>query len=138
MQIVLKRFSLINKFIYAYCFIFSLSFSELNVSLAIPRGSEHIEESREKEEQLKRLEDYTVIVESAISSQGLMVLVVPTVSLVTKDGEKGVLVIGENYEPLFQNVELGLSEGSKTEIISGIELGDRIFIAIPPWLDHRW
>ena len=67
-----------------------------------------------------------------------MVLVVPTVSLVTKDGEKGVLVIGENYEPLFQNVELGLSEGSKTEIISGIELGDRIFIAIPPWLDHRW
>ena len=138
MQIVLKRFSLINKFIYAYCFIFSLSFSELNVSWAIPRGSEHIEESREKEEQLKRLEDYTVIVESAISSQGLTLLVVPTVSLVTKDGEWGVLVIGENYEPLFQNVELGLSEGSKTEIISGIELGDRIFIAIPPWLDYRW
>ena len=134
----MKRFSLINKFIYAYCFIFSLSFSELNVSWAIPIGREHIEESGEKKEQLKRLEDYTVIVESNISSQGLTVLVVPTVSLVTKDDEWGVLVIGENYEPLFQNVELGLSEGSKTEIISGIELGDRIFIAIPPWLDHRW
>ncbi len=134
----MKRFSLINKFIYAYCFIFILSFSELNLSWAIPHSREHIEESRKKEEQLKRLEDYTVIVESAISSQGLTVLVVPTVSLVTKNGEKGVLVIGENYEPLFQNVELGLSEGSKTEIISGIELGDRIFIAIPPWLDHIW
>ena len=138
MQIVLKRFSLINKFIYAYCFIFILSFSELNLSWAIPHSSEHIEESREKEEQLKRLEDYTVIVESAISSQGLTVLVIPTVSLVTKNGETGVLVIGENYEPVFQKVELGKTRGNRTVIISGIKAGDRIFIAIPPWLDHRW
>ena len=85
-------------------------------------------------QELKKIENYTVLVESKMSSLGLKFVVIPTVSIVTENGQKGVLVVGENYKPVFQNVELGKSEGNRTEVISGIKAGDRIFIDIPPWL----
>ena len=85
-------------------------------------------------QELKKIENYTVLVESKMSSQGLTVAIIPTVSIVTENGHKGVLVVGENYEPVFQNVELGKSEGSITEVLTGIKEGERIFIDIPPWL----
>ena len=37
-----------------------------------------------------------------MSTEGLEVAVVPTVCIVTKNGQKGVLVVGGNYEPLFR------------------------------------
>ena len=86
-------------------------------------------------QELKKIEIYTVLVESKMSSQGLTVATIPTISIVTENGQKGVLVVGENYEPVFQNVELGKSEGSITEVLTGIKEGERIFIDIPPWLE---
>ena len=98
----------------------------------IPVTKETIE-LRGEMQQLKKIEGYTVLVESTISAQGLRLAVVPTVCIVTENGQKGVLVVGENYEPVFQKVEIGKSGGNKTEVISGIKAGDRIFIDIPPW-----
>ena len=95
---------------------------------------EIIESRLEIQQELKKIKDYTVLVESKMSSLGLKFVVIPTVSIVTENGQKGVLVVGENYKPVFQNVELGKSEGNRTEVISGIKAGDRIFIDIPPWL----
>ncbi len=62
---------------------------------------------------------------------------VPTVTIVTRDGEPGLLVVGENKKPVFQKVELGSSGGSKTAILSGIKPGEMIFIDIPPWAKPR-
>ena len=91
-------------------------------------------EQRSEMQELKKIENFTILVESTISSQGLNILVVPTVSLITENGQRGVFLVGENYEPVFQKVEIGKSWGNKTEVISGIKAGDRIFIDIPPWL----
>ena len=100
----------------------------------ILKPKEIIESRLEIKQELKKIKDYTVLVESKMSSLGLKFVVIPTVSIVTENGQKGVLVVGENYKPVFQNVELGKSEGNRTEVISGIKAGDRIFIDIPPWL----
>tara|TARA_A100001388_G_scaffold190962_1_gene143675 strand:- start:103 stop:468 length:366 start_codon:yes stop_codon:yes gene_type:complete len=111
--------------------LFALSL--LNSGCGIIPIVKEITELRGEMQQLKKLEGYTVLVESTISDKGLRVALVPTVCIVTKNGQKGVLVVGENYEPLFQKVELGKSEGNRTEVLSGIKEKDRIFIDIPPW-----
>ena len=121
----MKRLSILILF-----FVFSLLNSS---SYGLPVKQEIIKDRAEMEE-LTKLEAYTVLVESTLSSQGLAIALVPTVSIVTQNGQKGVLVVGENYEPVFQKVEIGKSWGNKTEVISGIKAGDRIFIDIPPWL----
>ncbi len=59
--------------------------------------------------------------------------IVPTVAIVTKDGEPGLLIVGKNKEPLFQKVELGPNSGNKTAIIKGIQPGEKVFIDMPPW-----
>lgn len=58
---------------------------------------------------------------------------IPTVAIVTENGEPGVLIVGQKKRPKFQKVELGTSSGSRTAIIKGINPGDRIFIDLPPW-----
>ena len=45
---------------------------------------------------------------------------VPTVAIVTENGQPGVLIVGQKKQPRFQKVELGTSSGSKTAIIKGI------------------
>ena len=112
--------------------------SLLNSGCVIIPITKEITELRGEMQELKKIEGYTVLVESTISSQGLKVAVVPTVCIVTENGQKGVLVVGENYEPVFQKVELGKSEGNRTEVISGIEEKDRIFIDIPPWIRRTY
>ena len=122
----MKRLSLLT-------LLFACSF--LNSGFwGIPIIKEIIEQRTEMQE-LKKIENFTILVESTISSKGLNILVVPTVSLITENGQWGVLLVGENYEPVFQKVEIGKSGGNKTEVISGIKAGDRIFLDIPPWLD---
>ena len=69
--------------------------------------------------------------ESAIST------LIPTVAIVTENGKPGVLVVGQNNQPKFQEVELGLSSGSKTAIINGISPNDLIFVDLPPWASKR-
>ena len=62
---------------------------------------------------------------------------IPTVAIVTEEGQAGVLIIGENNQPTFKKVELGTSSGSKTAIISGLRPGEKVFIDIPPWAKKR-
>ncbi len=62
---------------------------------------------------------------------------VPTVAIVTENGQPGLLLIGQDNQPLFQKVELGASSGSKTAIIKGIDPGTRVFIDLPPWAKRK-
>lgn len=59
-------------------------------------------------------------------------LVVPTVAIVTQDGETGVLVPDQEDRIRFQPVTLGPAVGNETQILDGVEEGDRIFIDLPP------
>jgi HlyD family secretion protein len=63
-------------------------------------------------------------------------LVVPTVAIVTRDGETGVLVPNEDNQPEFRSVMLGTSVGNQTQILEGLEPGDRVFTDIPP--NSQW
>ncbi|MFM7236638.1 MAG: efflux RND transporter periplasmic adaptor subunit [Cyanobium sp.] len=62
---------------------------------------------------------------------------VPTVAVVTERGRPGVLLVGKNREPTFQPVELGVSSGKDTEILTGLQPGTRVFIDLPPWAKQR-
>ena len=62
---------------------------------------------------------------------------VPTVAVVTEDGRPGVLLVGEGNQPKFQQVELGISSGKSTQILSGLSSGTRVFIDLPPWAKKR-
>jgi len=63
--------------------------------------------------------------------------VIPTVAVVTEEGRPGVLLVGKNRQPKFQPVELGVSSGKDTQIISGLEAGTKVFIDLPPWAKKR-
>lgn len=58
-------------------------------------------------------------------------LTVPTVAIVTMQGETGVMVPDEEDEPIFQAVTIGLVLDEKTQILSGLERGKRVFIDLP-------
>ncbi len=64
-------------------------------------------------------------------------ILVPTVSIVTEKGEKGVLKVDKNNAPQFKKIEIGISSGNKTSIIDGLRPGEQIFIDIPPWANKR-
>ena len=57
---------------------------------------------------------------------------VPTVAVVTEEGRPGLLLVGKDSQPSFQAVELGVSSGKDTQILSGITAGTRVFIDRPP------
>lgn len=59
-------------------------------------------------------------------------LVVPTVAIVTEKGKTGVMIPDEKNEPKFQPVTIGLSVDDKTQVLSGLFSGQRIFIDLPP------
>jgi HlyD family secretion protein len=59
-------------------------------------------------------------------------LVVPTVAVVTQAGQTGVLVPGDRRDVVFQPVTLGSQVGNQIQILSGIEVGDRVFVELPP------
>ncbi len=58
-------------------------------------------------------------------------IVVPTVAIVTKTGETGVLVPDSKNEPEFRAVTLGTSVGNQTQILTGLNPGERVFTDIP-------
>ena len=55
-------------------------------------------------------------------------LVVPKDAIVTKDGSKGVVVAGDKKEPEFRPVTLGLTVGDSTQIMTGLESGEEVFL----------
>lgn len=65
-------------------------------------------------------------------------LVVPTVAIVTKDGQPGVLVPDERDRPEFVPVTLGSGIGDQTQVLDGLESGDRVFIDLPPDAAAEW
>ncbi|MFM7267673.1 MAG: efflux RND transporter periplasmic adaptor subunit [Cyanobium sp.] len=62
---------------------------------------------------------------------------VPTVAVVTEEGRPGVLLVSKDRQPTFQPVELGVSSGRDSQILSGLEAGTRVFINLPPWAKKK-
>jgi HlyD family secretion protein len=58
-------------------------------------------------------------------------LMVPTVAIATEDGQLGVRVADGLGNPIFRPVTVGLTQGGKTQILTGVEGGDRIFLDMP-------
>lgn len=59
------------------------------------------------------------------------ILVVPTVAIVTEKGQTGVMIPDENNEPKFKPITIGISVDDKTQILTGLYSGDRVFIDLP-------
>lgn len=58
-------------------------------------------------------------------------VVVPTVAIVTEKGATGVMVPDENKKPKFQPVIIGLTLNNQTQVLQGLNPGDRVFIDPP-------
>ncbi len=59
------------------------------------------------------------------------VLTVPTVAIVTRDGKTGVLVANADNQPEFRAITLGTAVDDRTQVLSGLQAGDRIFVTRP-------
>ena len=60
-------------------------------------------------------------------------LVVPTAAIVTdKKGQTGVLIPDDKKQAKFSPIEIGSAIKDKTQIVSGVKTGDRIFLSPPP------
>ena len=58
-------------------------------------------------------------------------LVVPTVAIVTEEGKTGVLIPDQKNKAQFRPVTIGASIQNQTQVLSGLEEGDRVFIDLP-------
>ena len=66
-----------------------------------------------------------------------LVSAVEVPSIVTEEGKPGVLIPGAGNEPKFQEVTLGNSSGRQTQVLNGLEPGEKVFIDLPPWASKR-
>ncbi len=60
------------------------------------------------------------------------ILVVPTVAIVTEKGQTGVMIPNQENEPQFQPITIGASVDDKTQVLSGLMPGQKVFIDLPP------
>ncbi len=58
------------------------------------------------------------------------VLLVPTVCVITEKGKTGVLTAEKNGKPKFRSIKSGRTAGDKTQVLEGIEQGDKVFLAL--------
>ncbi|WP_427160810.1 efflux RND transporter periplasmic adaptor subunit [Aliinostoc sp. HNIBRCY26] len=58
-------------------------------------------------------------------------LVIPTVAILTEEGKTGVLVTDAQNKPQFREVKIGAQIEDQTQVVSGIQAGDRVFIDLP-------
>ncbi|MEA5597490.1 efflux RND transporter periplasmic adaptor subunit [Rivularia sp. UHCC 0363] len=56
---------------------------------------------------------------------------VPTVTIVTEKGQTGVLVPDKNNKAEFSQVTIGSQVGNETQVLEGLQIGDRIFTSPP-------
>lgn len=59
-------------------------------------------------------------------------LMVPTVAIATQDGQLGVQIPDSDGNPVFQPVTVGITQTGKTQVLAGLNVGDRIFLELPP------
>ena len=59
-------------------------------------------------------------------------LMVPTVAIATQDGQLGVQIPNSEGNADFQPVTVGITQAGRTQILQGLEAGDRIFLELPP------
>nr|WP_254657986.1 efflux RND transporter periplasmic adaptor subunit [Pleurocapsa sp. PCC 7327] len=64
-------------------------------------------------------------------------LVVPTVAIVTQEGQTGVMVPDDNQKPKFKPVTIGLVLNDKTQILDGLTPGERVFVDLPENKDQK-
>lgn len=70
--------------------------------------------------------DATFIGETVVDA-----LMVPTVAIATEAGQLGVQIADEAGKPRFQPVTVGLTQDGQTQILSGLEADDRVFLDVP-------
>lgn len=58
-------------------------------------------------------------------------LLIPTVAIVTEKGQTGVMVLGNNQQPEFRPITVGISFDRQTQVLSGVRLGEKVFIDLP-------
>lgn len=58
-------------------------------------------------------------------------IVLPTVAIVTEKGQTGVMIPDERGKPKFKPVTIGITVEDKTQILSGLSPGERVFINLP-------
>ncbi|MEW6497257.1 MAG: efflux RND transporter periplasmic adaptor subunit, partial [Cyanobacteriota bacterium] len=58
-------------------------------------------------------------------------LVVPTVAIVTQEGQTGVMVPDADNKPKFQSVTIGPTIQDQTQILEGLKQNQRVFIDLP-------
>ncbi len=58
-------------------------------------------------------------------------LMIPTVAVVTQQGETGVIKLNEQNEPAFQPVTLGATIDNQIQILEGLQPRDRVFTDLP-------
>jgi HlyD family secretion protein len=59
------------------------------------------------------------------------VLTVPTVAIITQEGKTGVWVANAENKPEFRAITLGTTVDDRTQVLSGLQAGDRIFVTRP-------
>ena len=69
-----------------------------------------------------------------VGKQLKQALIVPTVAIVTDKGQTGVLVPDAQNKPKFQLVTVGSTIGNETQILSGIQAGNQVFVELPEGL----
>lgn len=58
-------------------------------------------------------------------------LLIPTPAIVSERGGTGVLVPGDDGQPMFRRVQVGATIGTRTEVVSGLKPGDRVYLSAP-------
>lgn len=59
------------------------------------------------------------------------VLLVPNAAVVRQAGGEGVFVVGSDRNPIFQPIQTGITVGTQTEVISGLQGNEQILISPP-------
>jgi len=58
-------------------------------------------------------------------------LLIPTASIVSREGGTGVFVLSPERKPLFRHVRVGSTAGAMTEVLTGLKAGERVFLSFP-------
>jgi len=60
-------------------------------------------------------------------------LTVPSVAILREESQEGVILLDpQTRRPVYRRVETGITQGGVTQILSGLQAGDRVFTALPP------